>query len=129
MKETDTLKQINDLGEDWDGLSKEERIERLEGILHAEKGEPEDVEIPLEDKITMAKLDIAVKTIVEFGSSCMPIPHNLIDYYNEQVKALCGFGDEVFKFAEDAFAVNIPRLEEAMLSHFEEEESSEGEDE
>ena len=119
MNENDTLKKLNDLGEDWDGLSKEERIDRLERILHEEKNEPEEIEIPLEDKIALARLGIASLLIINLTREHMPIPYNTVDYYNDQLRILSGLSDETIGECAELFEKNVRNLEEPLVSRIE----------
>ena len=71
-------------------------------------------EIPEKDRLPVARLFMTTRLITSFLEDCLPVPVNLVEYYNKASKEFHGYSDEVLEFSDSVFENGLPLLEKTI---------------
>jgi len=114
------LKEIGKIGEDWNELTEEERGNRLDDLCQRsrllmeeeERESKKPVELTEEEETALARLTVSHMLLTSFLKDSMPIPQNMIEFYNKQLQTFYGISDDTIAFAAQMFEDHVDQFEE-----------------
>lgn len=85
--------------------------------------------IPEKDRPIVARLFMTTRLITSFLEDCLPIPTNLVAYYNKASKEFHGYSEDILAFSNSVFENGLPLIEktiEESVSRLFDDEKDEG---